>query len=103
MSTKSLTLCHGYSSSVLHVRKSFSGWCIAWPQATENKSLSGLGFADDALMFLKAANDNIATCLTLMGLFSDASDLKLNIETSTLIDVSYGLVNVFIKGQCSDI
>ena len=55
----------------------------------QNKSLSGLGFADDTLMFLKAANDNIATCLTLMGLLSaDALVLKLNIEKSTLIGVS---------------
>ena len=54
----------------------------------QHKHLSGLGFADDTLMFLNASNDNISTCLTLMGLYSDASELKLNIEKSTLIDVS---------------
>lgn len=52
------------------------------------RSLAGLGFADDTLMFLQASNSNIATCLTLMGMFSDASNLKLNIDKSTLIDVS---------------
>ena len=52
----------------------------------QNRNISGLGFADDTLMFLKASNDDIATCLTLIGMFSDASDLKLNIDKSTLID-----------------
>ena len=54
----------------------------------QNKNLSGLGFADDTLMMLRATNQNIETCLTLMNVFSDASDLQLNIEKSTLIDVS---------------
>ena len=54
----------------------------------QHKHLSRLGFADDTLMFLNASNDNISTCLTLMGLYSDASELKVNIEKSTLIDVS---------------
>ena len=54
----------------------------------QNRHLAGLGFADDTLMFLKASNDNLATCITLLGLFSDASDLRLNIDKSTLIDVS---------------
>ena len=76
----------------------------------QHKSLSSLGFANDTLMFLKAAHDNIVTRLTLMGLFSDASDLKLNIEKSTLIDVSAQYFDSLIwpskcvlKGQCSDI
>ena len=52
------------------------------------KSLTGLGFADDTLMFLKASNQNPATCLTLLGLYADASELKLNVDKSTLMDIS---------------
>lgn len=32
-----------------------------------NKNMMGLGFADDTLLFLKACNLNIASCLTLLG------------------------------------
>ena len=54
----------------------------------KDRKLAGLGFADDALMFVKATSQNIASCLTLLTLFGDASDLVLNLSKSTLINVS---------------
>ena len=39
-------------------------------------------------MFLKACIINISDCLTILNMFGDASDLQLNVQKSTLINVT---------------
>lgn len=47
-----------------------------------------MGFADDTFMFLKANNINISKCMQTLQKFSLAACLDLNIDKSTLINLS---------------
>lgn len=53
-----------------------------------SKHLIGQGFANDPLMFLKATNTNVQACLQAINTSSLAAGLELNLQKSSLIDVS---------------
>lgn len=53
-----------------------------------NKNILGLGFADDTYLFSQANNVHLAKCMEILGMFSLATGLNLNIEKSTLINLT---------------
>ena len=53
-----------------------------------NKHMSGLGFADDTLLFIQACNVNVLNYMNLLDMYGDALDLHLDVSKSTLVDVS---------------
>lgn len=54
----------------------------------QQRNILGLGFVDNTYMFLKATDLNIQRCMGKLSLFSLAVGLNLNIDKSTLIDLS---------------
>ena len=68
--------------------ESLSDFGVFYGLQVRNRNVSGLGFTDDTLMFLKADSHNLSTCLTLLGMYGDAFDLTLNLSKPSLNDVS---------------
>ena len=61
-------LCCGYSAPFCMLEKLANQNKIVG-LTVRNQKVTGLGFTDDTLMFLKACNVNIAHCMNLLGLY----------------------------------